>query len=564
MSRATAGGQLWHLSHGIVFTNDKQVVYPRLPMTRAHSSPAVVSRDDAGGEHGANKVEENPRSDEIAAFVKSIEPTGEQPSATEAQARVPGLDAPSAPNPENEVPDSSEASSLVAPFTPLDFKIPDERFRAAKLAEPGSPESFWSYSMYRGPRDDTNPEPKVKVHYCKSRHTTERVLKQYFMNEKILGFDLEWEADATKIQGPRRNVCLVQLASPTRVALFHLSLYPKNDGLVAPSLKKIMEDPEVTKAGVWIKGDCNRLRNFLKIESRGLFELSHLYKLVKYSASGQFGLINKKFVSLARQVEDYLHLPLFKGHDVRSSSWSQPLRMDQIIYSSSDAYAAVQLFAVLDHHRQNLDPVPPLPYHAELDKPIRIRDGSAAISAVEDSLETELEEPIAVASEKPATLSENYLESLGDSVEIEAETDGDPVIPDREVSKASKAAKPPPRPKDPRITEAEVWLAQFRVSHPKTRAAPASLRSYYIWYRNEDLKPDDIAALLRDPPLQTSTVTNYILEAIRLEKLTFQKSRLSTEVLSLLPNEILVSRYKTLTKMCEGPEPKAGAAQSKS
>ncbi len=92
-----------------------------------------------------------------------------------------------------------------------------------------------------------------------------------------------------------------------------------------------MEDPEVTKTGVWIKGDCTRLRTFLNIDSRGTFELSHLYKLVKYSSSGQYASVNKKLVSLAQQVEDYLGLPLFKGQGVRSSDWSQPLSMDQII-----------------------------------------------------------------------------------------------------------------------------------------------------------------------------------------------------------------------------------------
>ncbi len=102
--------------------------------------------------------------------------------------------------------ETAEIPEAKPPFTPLDFKIPGMMFRESKLAEPGSPESFWSYSLYRGPQGDAETEPKVKVHYCKSRHTTERVLQQYFMNEKVLGFDLEWQPEATKYHGPRKNV----------------------------------------------------------------------------------------------------------------------------------------------------------------------------------------------------------------------------------------------------------------------------------------------------------------------------------------------------------------------
>jgi hypothetical protein len=226
---------------------------------------------------------------------------------------------------------AADSDNEEPPFTPLEFKIPEEVFREAKLAEAGTPESFWSYGLYRGPGEDGSTDRKVKVHYCKSRHTTDRVLQQYFMNEKVLGFDLEWSPSAMRFQGPRHNVSLVQIASPSRIALFHVALYPRSDILAAPSLKKIMEDPGVTKVGVAIKGDCTRLSKFLGIESRGVFELSHLFKLVKYSSTGAFHNVNKKLVSLATQAEECLRLPLFKGQDVRSSDWTQPLQMEQII-----------------------------------------------------------------------------------------------------------------------------------------------------------------------------------------------------------------------------------------
>ena len=324
--------KVWHLSHGLVFSGDDKVVYPRLPSARFHSSPSVVSHGDSVDEASMKFAQPETRSQSTGLLESGERPSrlplppppkGDVETGTEDQAATPAS--------RSGGEKTASIAGLEPPFTPLDFKMPDPLFREAKLAEPGSPESFWSYSLYRSTPGDGIPESKVKVHYCKSQHTTERVLQQYFMNEKVLGFDLEWQPEATKNHGPRKNVCLVQLASSSRIALFHLSLYPKNDDLVAPSLKKLMEDPGITKTGVWIKGDCTRLRTFLGIDSRGTFELSHLYKLVKFSATGQHSLINKKLVGLAQQVEEYLGLPLFKGQNVRSSDWSQSLNMNQII-----------------------------------------------------------------------------------------------------------------------------------------------------------------------------------------------------------------------------------------
>lgn len=222
-----------------------------------------------------------------------------------------------------------EVTEVLPAATTLDFKMPEDLFRAARDADEGTPESFWSYTLYRHVQGKSSSS--VKVHYCKSKHTTERVCREYFLGEPLLGFDLEWMADATKWQSARRNVCLVQLASPSRIGLFHLSLYPAKDNLMAPTLRRILEDANSVKAGVFIKGDATRLRNFLSVDMRGIIELSHLHKLVKYSRTGETKLVNKKLVSLAAQVQEHLRLPLFKGQDVRAGDWSKPLGMDQII-----------------------------------------------------------------------------------------------------------------------------------------------------------------------------------------------------------------------------------------
>lgn len=237
----------------------------------------------------------------------------------------------------SEVEETEEAGSAAAsvvtdhpPPALYEYKMVDELFYAAKKAPQGTPASFWSYGHYRRTAEDGSLE-KVKVHYCRSAHTMERVCQEYFMNEKVLGFDLEWVADSSKWNSLKKNVSLIQLASPSRIGLFHVALFPDTEDMVGPSFRSIMENIDVTKVGVWIKGDATKLRRFLDIDSRGLIELSNMYKLVVHSRTQAYHLINRKLVPLAKQVEDFLHLPLFKGQDVRSSNWSKVLNMEQVL-----------------------------------------------------------------------------------------------------------------------------------------------------------------------------------------------------------------------------------------
>ena len=310
-------------------------------------------------------------------------------------------------------PESQDPRWNHLPQTSTAFAMPEELFRKAKEAQPGETGSFWSHTLYR-----KQPDLKSKplVHYCRSVHTTERVLKTYFAEQKLLGFDLEWKSDAHKNSGPKANVSLIQLASEDRIVLIHLALFPKGDGigeLVAPTLKKIMEDPEITKLGVSIKADCTRVRKWLGINCKGLFELSHLYKLVKFSETKEFGMINKTLVSLARQVQEHLHLPMFKGQDVRSSDWSKPISMSQLLYAAGDSYAAVQLYHTMELKRKALDPMPPRPYNADQGLPIRFAEG------VEISTEGETEE----VEPELSNVKRKYTKKANASKETAAEVD---------------------------------------------------------------------------------------------------------------------------------------------
>lgn len=110
---------------------------------------------------------------------------------------------------------------------------------------------------------------------------------------------------------------------------------------------------------------------------------------------------------------------------------------------------------------------------------------------------------------------------------------------------------------DPRIIAADIKAIEHRAmcQTGMAKTARSALRSYYIWHSNEDLDPESMANLLRDPPLKTLTVVCYILDSIVQEKVAYNKARLKGEVISLLDAKMLTgSKYKSLIKACEGDD----------
>jgi ribonuclease D len=255
-------------------------------------------------------------------------------------------------------------------------KAPQGRPRAADSQKP-----YWSHLFYCGP----NMQP-VKIDYCKSR-TTSEIIAQKFLNEEVLGFDMEWESDTGPLQ---QRISVIQIASESQIALFHIGLHVGStpEELIAPSLRKIIESPNITKTGVSINyADGKRLREYFGLQPRGLFELSYLYRLVKYAATSP-SQVNKGLVALRKQVEEHLHLPLLKDK-VRVSKWSKPLNQKQIQYAANDAYAGFMLYHCMEAKRTRMDPIPPRPAHAELYRPIQLRQVNIEKSLDKSQVERE-------------------------------------------------------------------------------------------------------------------------------------------------------------------------------
>ncbi|KEY69889.1 hypothetical protein S7711_06444 [Stachybotrys chartarum IBT 7711] len=522
---STSRRQLWDPRLGLRFSPRPSAaqLYPQLDLARflhASSDDCSKSNGDAASQSclkdASHEGSEVGRSNTAAEETDFVVPDAEHKVSTIADA-IPTRDT-TAPG---------EAKDVLPPVTSLEFNISSDLFYAARNSPVGSPASYWSHSMYEKTAEDGTCQ-KVKVHYCTSLKTMEYVCKKYFMGEEVLGFDLEWSPFANRNSGPREAVSLIQLASPSRIGLFHVAMFHKDD-FVAPSFREIMESAAVSKVGVHVGGDCTRLRKVLGVQTKGIFEISHLYKLVKHSYDGRTELINKMLVSLSTQVQECLGLPLYKGENVRGSEWHKALNQEQIKYSASDAYAGIQLYHVLEAERLKLNPTPPRPHHYELGLPIRI---------AEPVVEAE-------ADMTDAMVPEDELQAI---------------IAEADIAGTPKTPQPPER--DARITAAELEMKSYRSSKQKIiSASPSSLRAYYIWHANDNLDPGSIAKLLRTPPLKTNTVVTYILDAIVSEKLPYNKKRVGQELLSTLqPRTMSSSKYQFLVQDCQSHRTEAPAA----
>ncbi|CBX90305.1 hypothetical protein LEMA_P064310.1 [Plenodomus lingam JN3] len=323
-----------------------------VPSTSTPHSPKVKQSDEKTGQW-------DPRNDSRDAGSLPLDG-----AAMSANAEAPeGLSAPASPAKSTDQTTTQELDEDTpeAP-EPLSYQIPEDRLRAAMLAAPKTRGSYWSTRLYQGPEGEA-----LKIHYCKSKDVAERVAKR-FLDQKVLGFDIEWKPFGIP-SSIKQNVSLIQLACEDRIALFHISLFEGTavEELMPPSLKAVLESPDIYKVGVAIKGDFSRLARYLGIQARGVFELSRLHNLVQYYEADP-KQVNNRLVGLAAQVHQHLQLPLYKGEpldddpetssSVRESDWSLPLGFSQIHYAAADAYAGFRLYDALERKRAQLKPTP--------------------------------------------------------------------------------------------------------------------------------------------------------------------------------------------------------------
>ena len=454
---------------------------------------------------------------------------------------------------QNGQPNGVESTSIVRenpaitcvtsdePFrSPCGFHIPRPKLENALNSRPGSAASYWQYTLYEGPNGENQ---KVNLHYCKNKESTEAI-SQLFLDEEVIGFDIEWMAQAKATDGIKKNVALIQIACEERIALFHVARYPGPetiDALVAPTLKHIMETPNITKVGVAIKGDCTRLKNFLGIHCRGLFELSYLHKLVQYR-SGIIDKVDRRNVRLADQVQEHLKLPLLKG-DIQTSDWGRDLDYQQTQYAASDSYAGLQLFHVLEAKRKAFDPVPPRPAHAELNLAISLGNQDwprQPVELLEDTDESDDPESVSSSDMSIEELAREYFHvSLKDDAQVRPRVMKEPASTSSEArspqsSSVLSTSEPLQSPKNVILSSNNVYSMELEIANqfvaafrplPNRRVAPQALRAYSLW-QEQGLSVPEVATILRQPPVQTSTVISYLCDAINIGNLKFEPAKI--------------------------------------
>ena len=254
---------------------------------------------------------------------------------------------------------NTPASSVdVAPLP--EFPVPKYCIHEPEKLPPGA---HFSHKLYRDP----DGEP-VKVHYTTDYATAEKIAQQ-FLDEPVLGFDLEWETRPPK--SFKESVSLVQLASPSRIALFHLAKFNGTtpSSILPPTLIEILESPAILKCGVSVKGDATRLETHLGLHPLGCFELSRTHNLLSPTRNLD-GSVPRSLFALHAMCERYLGLPLLKDHWVRAGRWSWRLDENQKHYAAADAYAGLVLFHELERRRLGWSPVSPRPECVDCEGPI--------------------------------------------------------------------------------------------------------------------------------------------------------------------------------------------------
>lgn len=481
-------------------------------------------------------------------------------------------------SPETKHENTSPKSDTI-PDVPLTYQIPTQAYRDAARASRNTDAAFWTYTLYKN-ADGKKPD----LHYCVKFDQAEECA-QRFLNESVLGFDLEWEVGSNAKSSIKDSVSLIQIASGDRIGLFQIALFKGDtiEQLMPPSLRTILESETIVKAGVNISGDATRMERCLDVKMKGLMELSHLYKVVTLSES-EPQKVNRGLVRLAEQVEKILLLPLKKG-TVRTSAWSKRLNIAQTEYAGTDAYAGFRIYHALEAKRKMMDPKPPRPEFYELRAPLVLGDGTVIrpyvkktsskkaeaqeddesdVSSEEffDAVETldpyELDIAAAAADSPFMGVDVAYptLPTLEADVSRLRITDTAPSIPSDEdpapvdsitdeldtlrVALPTKRFARNPPPDTPEFALATSWTDTWLLSQPISRvskAGPTKLRVYHLWHV-QNLEVSRVAVLASQPPLMQATVANYIMAVLTQERLPYDKHRVS-DVLGHLPRGVV-------------------------
>jgi hypothetical protein len=177
----------------------------------------------------------------------------------------------------------------------------------------------------------------AKMHYIVDTTTADRMIPTL---EGPIGFDIEWKPQFKK-DGKQNPVALVQLSDERTILLIQVSQMARS-GLPI-TLRTILENPQVIKAGVGIREDAHKMLRDFKAPMRACADLSIFATQVDYAhwkatRPGQT-------IGLATLAETYLKKSVEKKSKIRMGNWEAvPLPAAMLEYAANDAHLGLTLF----------------------------------------------------------------------------------------------------------------------------------------------------------------------------------------------------------------------------
>lgn len=144
---------------------------------------------------------------------------------------------------------------------------------------------------------------------------------------------MEWKPEYRV--GEQNPIALIQLATDTKVLLFHL---PPMSFRIPTCLKNLLEDPKIKKIGFGLSEDMKKLCS-QKVSVKASYDLDLLIK--------SLGCIRTSLQSLAARVLD---IYIDKRKKITCSNWEKTLTREQILYAATDAWIVLKLYQKLHPH----------------------------------------------------------------------------------------------------------------------------------------------------------------------------------------------------------------------
>ncbi|KAJ3398307.1 hypothetical protein HDU80_009055, partial [Chytriomyces hyalinus] len=181
----------------------------------------------------------------------------------------------------------------------------------------------------------------VSIHICDSLATLPRVLNTCGSGP-LVSVDLEWNV-VLRRGHPAAKTALIQICNGSSVGLFRLNMLTDRFQKPLPKvLIDYLENAQIKKVGMNIRGDAAKLNRDFGISLGGYIELSQLAKEVCPE------LFDKERVSLKKLSERLLHHNLDKSDSLRITNWEAPhLRDEMIHYAAMDALVGFEVYKAL-------------------------------------------------------------------------------------------------------------------------------------------------------------------------------------------------------------------------